>query len=296
MNRRHFITATTLSLSALAGCTGGGNDSSQSSQTTAETETEQEGSTETTSTRERTTEEGEAEFELVSSDVPEKVELGEEFAISAEIKNVGSAPGEFDSAISAKTASSDWQQAGDAETEEIEPGETATWTSETVTFEYLMRVTYRIEKLEQEFTIQAVSRKLSLGESFTTPEGVVVSVQRFDLKSYYEYEGYDGSTEQKRAGDGKRWAFVYLKAENTAGQSNFIPLETDVNLIARNSQYDQKYVNKEENRYEGGEVEAGIVRKGWLAYEIPNDLSKTDLTVAWSDRDGTGEWSVRWSA
>jgi hypothetical protein len=280
----------------LAGCT---SSEEEPAQVTDETNAGSDGTptpTENPTTADPTTEEGEPEFELISLDVPEEVEIGKEFTISATLKNVGSAPGEFQSAISAKTAESEWQSAGDVETGEIQPDETGEWTSKTVTLPYLMRVKYRIEKLEKEFTIQSISRKLTFGESYTSPSNVVVTTKNVELKSYYEYEGYDGSTEKERAGDGKQWAFVYLKAENKASEKRFIPLSSDINLLAENRQYDEEYINKEDGGYEGSEVEVGIVREGWLAYKIPNNLSKTDLTVAWSGDNYQGEWSVQWSA
>lgn len=297
MNRRGFLTTcATLSIGAIAGCSSGGDTSTDNTTTTRITSdvetTISETSTEKTET---TTEVGEPEFKLISFDAPKQVEIGKEFTIKAEIKNVGNAAGKFHSVISGKTVDSDWQKAGDIETEEIAPGETATWTSKTVTFSYQMQTTFRIEQLDKQFTIRSVSRKLAFGETFTSPEGVAVTVQKLELKTYYEYEDYDGNTAEKRAGDGKQWAFVYLKAKNETGESQFVPLTTDVNLVAGNTQYDEAYINKEANKYDGGEVESGIVRKGWIAYEIPDDLSKADVRVAWSGEDINGKWSVRWS-
>lgn len=302
MNRRKVLLGSGVVLtSTLAGCTGNetgngensgnGNSTNPSNSGNNESDTEEptdggNGNTDNESA-------GEPEFEVESLDMPEEVEVGEEWSWSITVANTGDADGTFETAVYVKTADTDFTEVGTIELE-IPAGGTATYESDTGTLRYITRATYRFEALDLEQEIQAVSRSLTFGESYRTPQDIVVTAHSIDLRDVYEYENYDGETATEEASSGSQWAFLEFEAANESGSSEFVPLEGDVSLIAGDTQYDSQYISKEDGKYEGGEVQPGITREGWIAYEIPSDLRVGDLEVAYSGSNFEGEWSVRW--
>ena len=294
MNRRRFLTATgAVGLTAVAGCTGESDtDPVEEGGAAAETSS----STTTKETTATTTEEpGEAAFEVVSIDGPSKMEIGATDTFSITVKNTGDAEGTWTQTVSGKVGDEDWEKMGDISLD-VPAGQTATWTSGEIKVNYQTVITYRLEEAAKEYSIQFVAADLGYGETYTSPDSMAMTATKVELKSYYEYKDYSGATARQRADDGMQWAFVTFKAENKGSESQFTPLSTDLSVIAGNQQYDSEYTRKESGMFEGGEINPGIVREGWLAYQIPADLSKGDFEVIWSDDNFTGSWTARWSA
>lgn len=283
MNRRTVLLGSSTALSALlAGCSSDENSDSSNRNDNGD-------GNQNNPSNEST---GETEFELESLDMPDEVEVGQGWSWSVEIANIGDGNGTFETTVYAKVADTDFGEVGTIELD-IPAGETKTYESDTEYINYLTTGTYRFEALDTEHEIQTVSRSLSWGESYENPQGVVTTAHSIELRNIYSYEGWDGTTTEE-ASSGMQWAFLEFEATNESGSKEWVPFEDDVNLLAGNSQYDYVYISKEQGAYEGGGVQAGITRSGWIAYEIPEDLNGDDLVVAYSGDNFDGEWSVRW--
>ncbi len=223
------------------------------------------------------------------------MEVGQTFDYQVKVKNTGGADGTWTETLSAKIGDSSWGKVDDIKMD-VPAGETKTWKSDKGDIPYQTVVTYRLENAQKEFKVQAVSASLNYGEGFKAPNGMAVTVKDVEMKSYYEYKGYDGSTKEKRASDDKQWAFVQLRSKNKGDEPVFAPMKSDISIIVDNRQFDYKIINKEDGIYEGNEISPGIVREGWIAYEVPSNLSKSDIEVAWTGEDFNGSWTVRWSS
>lgn len=294
MERRRVLSiiAATAGVS-IAGCSGdpesgSGNSQSQSTDTTSPSPNQGDESTPTESPTDidtqTPTESGEPEFVVESVDIPEEVEIGEEWSWAITIANTGEVGGTFRTEVTASIGDSDFQRLGEIELE-IPAGETATYESETATTSYLTQATLRFEEFDLERDVNVVTRSLTFGEPYQNPEGIVTVAHGIDLQSSYTYEGYDGSEETETAGDGMMWAFLEFEATNDGGSPEYVPSDSDISIITGNQQYNSTYINKEEGQYESDEIQPGITRRGWIAYEIPNDLTGEDLSVAYSDGD-----------
>lgn len=295
LKRRRFIGSIALSTVAIAGCTSSDEaDEGGVENTDGDTETESNDGDTTTSNDSSETTEGEAQFEIVEINYPDEVEVNEEFTFSVTVENTGNADGTWTQGVDYRFGDNDWEELGTIELD-VPAGETATFESDAGHVPYQTTFRYRFIEAEREIAINVVAARLSLGEEFVAVNDMALSVEEVELSPYYEYEGYDG-TEREHAADGNQWAFVKYRAENKGSESEFAPLETDLSVIADNRQYDHQYIRKEDwNQYDGGEIEAGIVREGWLAYEIPDSLSKPDVVVSWSGENYQGSWTARWS-
>jgi len=236
-----------------------------------------------------------ASFEVVEINAPDEVRVDEEWSFSVTIENTGEASGRFETSILAKGSETDWQEVGSI-SEEIEGGEQITYDSKTGSYPYIDTLIYLFDAIDIQFTIQVLSATLSFGEDYRSPDGIRMTVNEIELKNSYTYEDYQGEQAVEEASSGNQWAFVWFEAENDSGSEEFVPLDSDINLRAENTQYDSEYINKEENAYDGGEVGPSIVREGWIAYEISDDLDMEDLRVEYFDSDFRNEWGVRWQA
>jgi hypothetical protein len=293
MQRRAFTSIVSVGIvTSIAGCS---SDSPEGSDADGEESNDDTQSTQSDSSDEQQSQDGEASFEVVEYDLPETVSIGSSVSGSIVIRNAGDTAGETTAPLYVRTPDSDWNLVNEYDVEEVEPGETARLNIETNTLEYINRYEFALGRSDNTAVIQTVSAEIDWGSEYTTPEGYVIRVDRPELQNTYTAEGYDGETEESPEDRGQ-WAFVNVYVKNETGQSEYSP--TGFALVSGSSQFDSTIlfndpVNKGD-QYESGELQPGIERSGWLAYELPADLSAGDLTMAWSKSTIGGEISVNW--
>jgi hypothetical protein len=241
---------------------------------------------------------GEASFEVTEYEIPETASIGSTVSGTILVENVGGSTGGFTTPLYIRTPDSDWTQVNEYTAENVEPGETAQLNVEISNLQYINRYEIGLGQSENTAVIQTVSASLDWGTEYTTPEGYRIRVDEPNLQSTYTYETYSGDTEEKSPEDRGQWAFVNVYVKNETGQTEYSPLSDEFALVTGNSQFDSTFliddpVNKGE-QFEGGELQPGIERSGWIVYELPADLSTSDLTMAWSNTTYGGEISVNW--
>lgn len=312
MRRRNYLAA--LGIAALAGCTGDPNGDDTGTDDSDDTDPadnsddsngvdpaddsddsdDSDPGTADDSDDTNGTAEPEAVFELVEIDIPEEVSSSEEWGWSLTVENTGDAAGTFETAVLAGEAGENLEHIGDISLD-IDAGETGTYDSEPSQFPYVTRVEYYFDEFDASREVSVLTAVHSYGEVFRNPEGVEITVTDVDLRSAYTYEDWDGTTASEEASSGYQWAFVWVEVLNDSGSSEWIPWVSDFNILVNGSQYDYDFILKTEDEYEGGsEIADGVTRSGWIAYEIPEELSVDDLQIHHSDRDFFGEWEVRW--
>jgi hypothetical protein len=301
LRRRHYL-VTLGSAIATAGCSGeGGSGGGSTAATSSPTEsnrrgTDQQRATDTPEPTE-TPVSGEASFEIVEYAFPGEIEAGKWFTPSITVRNTGGAPGTLEESLYYRVGNSDWVESGTWIFEDVAPGEELTVNAnDDWAFSIVAELEFALGEREKTVTMETVPADLAFGESFLNIDDVKVTVSTVDLKGAYEYTDYNGDQTRKEAPDGSQWGFVQIRAENTGDEAAFTPLATDISIIAGNQQYDSTYVDKEESAYEGNEVQPGIVREGFIAYELPDNLSLGDLTVVWNSSGVYGDTVVRWSS
>jgi len=302
--RREFVSMVGVGTVALSGCssdegeTGGEVEDEGSTSDSSNGETTSEESTSEESTSEESTSE-EAEFELVEWIVPSEVEIDQPVEIGMAVENTGDVAGEFTTPLYERTPESDWTNVTEADFGTVDPGEIVELFFEEVTYPYVTRYELRLGDFQETAIVQTVSAKINWGTEYTTPNGYVIRVDEPDLQSSYEYEDYSGEVSLEEPENGGQWAFVNIYVSNETGQANYSPLANEFPMIYGNSQADGTTVlfNDPINRdqsFDGGELQPGVERSGWVAYEIPSDTSVNDLRVAWSQSTLEGELSVNW--
>ncbi|WP_434530043.1 DUF4352 domain-containing protein (plasmid) [Haloarcula sp. NS06] len=238
-----------------------------------------------------------AEFELVSMDFPDEVALEENYVPEIAVQNVGDTTGTLEVPMYSRVADSDWRETGTWDFTDVGPGMTErAQGNDEWHHNYLYEYEYSLGDFDQTVSVDTTPFRTSVGETYPAPNGVNVTVTQVRLTARYEYQDYDDETAAKEAPDGSQWALITVRAENTAEESARLPSTYDVNLVAGQSQYEETYIDKDENQYDGGEVQPGIVREGWIAYELPEDVSSEDIEVVWNGLPNGGEITALWTA
>lgn len=285
---------------ALAGCSGQ-TDSGTEDEGPTQTKTEQATSppdTEAETASESPTDTPEpAEFELLKYDFPEQVEIGEQFTPAITLRNTGGQPSDYEAPLWGRVAgNNEWQELNQWKWSTLEPGEKGTAEATGAwSFEYLYELEFRLGKFDQTTPLDVVTKQLSIGEAYTTPWDTQLVVQGIELTEQYTYEDYSGETRPEDAPEGKQWAFVNLRAENTADKMAELPTRFDMLLLADNRQYEYEVIGNREGAYEGGDVQPGVVEEGWLAFVLPADVTADSLAFVYNEVTTEGELAVRWS-
>ena len=136
--------------------------------------------------------------------------------------------------------------------------------------------------------------QLSFGETFVSPTDIALTVNGVELTDSYEW-GSGGSTFTEEAPEGMQFAWVYLTVENRADQPQYLPFGTEIAIRAGNQQFDASFPLRNDGQYQSSQVGPSVVREGWLYYEIPSDLSVSDLSVVWYGTNFVDEWTATWS-
>jgi hypothetical protein len=290
MQRRQYLAALGLTAS-VAGCSGGGgSDAGGTGSTPTATATPTPTPAET-ATATPTPEP--ASFELGSVRSPETIEIGSDYQIEFTIRNVGEQDGVFTSALSYRTPRGDWQITNERLRLEVPAGREATWTSQAVTFDYMQELEFRLDALGTTWPLQVVSKTLAFGRPYVNPDEIELAVTNLSFADSYEYsiDQYDYVEEPP---DASQWLFVAIHAENVSGSPAYAPLAQDFVALVGNQQFDARVYRRESQAYEGGEIQAGVVRRGDVLFAVPVGASESDIEVVWSESYYDGDVAAYW--
>jgi hypothetical protein len=184
------------------------------------------------------------------------------------------------------------------ETKVIEPGKTATWSTEYA-YPYAGNANFRIPNAQRAFFVDVSPRTFSLGGTYVSPVDTALTVADVTPTDAYSYDPPNGAARRVPAGDGRQWVFVTVVAGNRLESSQRVLRRSDVSLMVTSpdadgvTEVEPAGIPKEGGRYESSEVDAGGTKRGWIAYEISSEA--TIQSVRWQGTDGTGRWDARWS-
>lgn len=291
MQRREFILLGGGAAAAIAGCTEDteGNGNGNGNGGGSDPDTVEDGDEDTP------TETGEPNFQINSVDAPDEVEINEEWSWSVTIGNTGDAAGTFESTVYASDLEANERVEVGTISEDIPAGGSTTYGSSSGSYPYMTRLRFELEGGTEIFTVQVLTKQLSFTDVYESPNRILATVQRVEFQDSYTWQGGSGSQYKEQPSSGNKWAFVYVYAENDSGSTEYLPFSRDFTMRVGNSQYDEALIYKDDGKYEGGEVGPGVVREGWVCFEIPESVSRSDLTIDWFDSTYEGEYGVRWS-
>lgn len=284
MQRRQILALSALGMAGLAGCSGG-SGGAQSGGEVATATAEPTATPTPTATP--------AEFEFVELSAAGTVELGEPHTFSWTVRNTGGQDGVVTTPISYREAGGEWQQADQVLELEVPAGETATWESQPSPYDYIGEVEYRLDRWDEVFSVKIVPKTLDWGRPHTLPNDVQLICSGVDIVDSFEWSasGYDYIEE---APSGKTFGLLSIRAENNAGEPALAPRNSNFYLIQGNQQYNPQIISTYPEQYRGGEIQAGIVSRGDIVYEIDAGATQDDLEAVYSAGIYSGNITVYW--
>ena len=238
-------------------------------------------------------------FAIAGWDMPEEVQINEEFSWRVFIENRGDEKGEFSAPLYLKLPGSDWEEIGEVDLGEISPGEQEVYGSDSAKLAYIDRYEFAVGDLRETAVLQTISARISWGSRYTTPAGYEIRVHSPRLADSYSYLDYSGVPNEKFPENGGQWLFVDVFVKNNTGQARLSPSTRDFVLLFGNQQSDPEGFILDDPidygpQFDGGELQPGVEREGWILFEVPQGISVEDIRIAWSDTTIEGELSVGW--
>jgi hypothetical protein len=241
-------------------------------------------------------------FELAAFDAPSAVEIGSEFVIEAEIKNTGTAVGDFSTVLYRRNATGSNQDREFLKTvslSNVEQGETET-VSITNSEPLVGPSVYSVAPFDEEKTIDFTPAKRTYGETFVPPNQYTITVDNVTSADTLVIDNY---TEEKVTPEaGNKFILVYVTARNESDSLRTPAQINEFQLVTERGEYEarnpdsvlsglQSPVSGEYYR-DKYSLNPGIVVEGWLTFEVPEGTSISDTQVQWKRTYKDTEYAV----
>lgn len=234
-----------------------------------------------------------ASFELVEVDAPGRVEIGADWSFAFLVRNAGGQDATFRTRLSVRSDGGAWQQRDEPLELEIPAGETRTWESQPIAFDYLGDVDFRLEEFDETFGVTIVAKTLDWGRPYTTPADVGLILTGVDITDSFEWST-NGRDYVEEAPSGSAWGLLGVRAENNAGVATHAPRASRFFLVQDNTQYNAQIISTYPEQYQGGELQAGVVARGDIVFELDAGTTQDDLVGVYSSGTYAGDVAVYW--
>ncbi len=292
--RRHLIALTATTASAgLYGCVSPPEETDDDDEEEEDDDTEP---VETDDTEEEDDDEDEEElepeFRFGGFSAPDEVNLNEEFQVEFTVENVGEAEGTYETEIRHHF---EWTGYTFEDISlEVPAGESATYSSEEFSMPYLGWFELEVPDFNERVRTNSMRPRLSFEDSFRTPRGLEIEVLEGDTTSRYRYRRSDGTLGNRSApGTNTRWGRVMIRCSNTTDRSLEPPAlsEFDMPQAVADVVDDEQMVD---GYSDDRRIAEDGVREGWLVFEVPDDVTRGDLSLIWEREFDEGESRARW--
>ncbi len=129
---------------------------------------------------------------------------------------------------------------------------------------------------------------LAYGETARLSNGVEVTVHGLSFEdSFGDFTDPDG-----------QFALLHVEATNGGDEAERFPRDRDFVLLHDGQQFDSTFVTEMDDydEFDGGEVQPGVTREGYVVFDVPDDLAEDDLDAVWYDDFLGTNIDVRWTA
>jgi len=234
-------------------------------------------------------------FTVTGTSAPSSTQIGLEFDWSFTVENEGEADGTFETTVSRRKGDGTWQEIKEVRMD-IPAGEESTHSG-TDSVDFVDSYTYRIDEPDVRFSLQSEERRLGFEESYTNPDGVIISLDRTSLgrdietTESYTYE-QGGERKIHRASEDNQFALIEVEAKNPLREVIELPRKDEFIISVGGQDYETvEYLG---DPYEGGE--ARTTRSGVLAFEISIEHDRTDtFEIFWVRRYPEGRVAAVWT-
>jgi hypothetical protein len=294
MRRRQYLAGLGAGTSGLlGGCSGFGGGSSSTG-----TATESAAPSTGTGTGTPSTSVAEA-FELTQLDVTERTRLNEPWAFGFSVRNRTDTTRVFRSTISARVDGGEWRQFRGEASFEVAPGKIKTWQSPRLRFRFLRTVTYRIDALDETWTVEVLPLELEYGLSYTSPVGLEITVGQVTFRDEKPTGSASGTDDTRNGTDGTgnetttptappptaadrsgtKWAVVPVTVENPTERARPAPFPREFTFLADGEAAQDHDLDTPSLYHRDRALEPDEPLSGNLYYEIPAGTDANDIEV-----------------
>jgi hypothetical protein len=301
MRRRSLLATFGAGLASLAGCSESPSDGSTPATTPAGTSPADGGGVTADA------------FEVVSVETPDRVEIGAPYRFHVTVRNTSDRRGTLASPLSVRPEGGAWQPLDQRVEVEVPPGETATWDASKVHLGYLGTYEFRIDALDERWSVAVTPGVLSFGTLYRTPANLGINVVGGTFESQFP-TGNDGSSEGTTtatptptatttapptatpvsAPDGKTWLLVYVRMRNFSQSEQRIPAADTFSLRVGDQTYAPQSVGPAGERYHQRALAGRTILQDPLVFAVPDDTSAGDVAVHWAEEYAQGRVELSW--
>jgi hypothetical protein len=287
MRRRAFLASA--GIAALAGCSNG--DSPDDATAT---------STGTSTSTGTFTDSGNAEFEFLGVEAPERLSINVPTTFGFGVRNVGSGPGTFTATLETRRGEGEWTQGGEIEMP-LSAGETGEWHSPRFSLNYLDTYQFRLPTFDETWSIETTPRQLDFGNYYAVPTGLFINVLGGSFEPAYpttdDGTANDTATPEPRTpapDEGDVWAVMRVDVRNRLEEPQSTPDPSEFVLEVDGERRPQ-HQEVSDDPYDGGELAGRTVERGDLVYAVPEGTRARDITLWWKSSLPGGDVEAIWT-
>lgn len=263
INRRNIIASLAgLGLAGISGCTGG-----------------QEGG--------NVGNNGGAEYHVVSWNLPREIEIQEQFDFEVTVENIGGETGRYMRNLYVTRIDGFDQILGTLDLGEIKPGEKKDYLYKDFHFEYVgPRHLILGENGDTSPLVYAIPANRQLGEKFTMPNDLTVSVDKIKTQTGISYY-HSGEIKYNPA---KLYIFAYIYVTNNSNYdwenpvNHFALNYGDVSAGSVRIQYENPVYWTGSKMFSHDDLAEGDEREGWIAFRQPSENRLDSMNVSWQSQ------------
>jgi hypothetical protein len=220
---------------------------------------------------------------------PERAAIGEDFAVEIRLGNDGPR-GSYPLELERRT-DGQWERIV-ARNVTVDAGGNTTVTVPGINGTAVGTHRFRVGQDGPTAETRVVGAQRTVGDGFAT-RGIEVTVDEIRYRRSYTYLDED-ETKRVEAPRRRQFAWVWVTAENAGETRTTLPKPNQFVLRIDGTEYGPVDVDREEDRFRSATVLPGSNRNGWIAFEVPMDLEKSDVEVAWFETGDDGEVQAFW--
>lgn len=298
MNRRSLLGVLASGIISIAGCNttplGGDEPTASTTETQTPTRTATSPKTETQtatgSSVPTSTPTSSAGIELLEVTHQENRQIGQSTRYGLTIRNADQKSRSFETTVEYKTERTEWEAHARYGPVELDPGETHTFQSPTISSDYLTAFTFRLPDFDRKFSITFGPQQLEFETEYIDPKGVSMTVTGLGTRLSYTTDNGN----RIEAGDGQQWVFTTIIVRNTDPRPRTTPTPDQFSLVTDTEEFQRVSINSDE-QFEAQRLPRNERERGWIVFKTPDTYAIDDLRVRWRGTYENGDIAVDWS-
>ena len=230
---------------------------------------------------------GRAEYNVVSWELPEEIEIQDRFDFGVTVENIGGKSGRFIKPLYVTRTDTVDQRVERLDLGEIKPAEKKDYLYKNFHFDYIGPRRFKLgENGDTSPLVYAVPANRQFGEKFTMPNGLTVSVEEVKTQTgiFYYHSG------EIRYNPANKYIFAYVYVKNDTDNDwqnpddHFALNYGDVKTGSVRIPYANPVSWTESTMFGNDDLAEGGEREGWITFRQPSDRRLDNINISWESK------------